>query len=57
MMTYDKYFKKIISDLEERLAKAEAKKDEIQGKLFLTKIEYQQAREKNGKSTRQINQR
>lgn len=57
MMNYDKYFKKIINDLEERLAKAEAKKDEIQGKLFLTKIEYQQAREKNGKSTRQINQR
>ena len=56
MMTYDKYFKKIISDLEERLAKAEAKKDEIQGKLFLTKIEYQQAKEKNGKSTREINQ-
>tara|TARA_R100001015_G_scaffold18588_2_gene12142 strand:- start:909 stop:1082 length:174 start_codon:yes stop_codon:yes gene_type:complete len=57
MMTYDKYFKKLINDLEERLAKAEAKKDEIQGKLFLTKIEYQQAREKNGKSTREINQR
>ena len=56
-MTYDKYFKKIINDLEERLAKAEAKKDEIQGKLFLTKIEYQQAKEKNGKSTREINQR
>ena len=57
MMTYDKYFRKLISDLEERLDKAEAKRKEIEGKLFLTKIEYQQAKEKNGKSTREINQR
>tara|TARA_R100000773_G_C4150366_1_gene72726 strand:+ start:214 stop:381 length:168 start_codon:yes stop_codon:yes gene_type:complete len=55
MMTYDKYFRKLISDLEERLEKAEAKRKEIEGKLFLTKIEYQQAKEKNGKSTRQTN--
>ena len=55
MMTYDKYFRKLISDLEERLDKAEAKRKEIEGKLFLTKIEYQQEKEKNGKSTREIN--
>ncbi len=57
MMNYDKSYIKDINDLEELLDKVDSLKDEIQGKLFCKKIEYQQAKEKNGKSTREINQR
>lgn len=57
MMNYDKSYIKDINDLEELLDKVDSLKCEIQGKLFCKKIEYQRAKEKNGKSTRQINQR
>ena len=53
MMNYDKSYIKDINDLEELLDKVDSLKWEIQGKLFCKKIEYQRAKEKNGKTIKQ----